>query len=55
MENDAADTASDIFLDRLRAVVRASADGKLKIMAAMGCLEVVKQELYEQFTGENEN
>ena len=46
-EIESEDTAGDIFLGRLRALVVASSDSKLRITTAIGCLEIVKQELYE--------
>ena len=53
-EIEAEDTAGDIFLGRLRTLVTASSDSKLRITTAIGCLEIVKQELYEQLVKEDD-
>lgn len=47
--------ATDIFLERLRMLVNVSSDGKLTVINAIGCLEIVKQELYKQWADEGMN
>lgn len=52
MDEVVENAAGDIFLERLRALINASSDGTLRIMTAIGCLEIIKHELYEQFAEE---